>query len=238
MSDLATHLARLDGHLARFRDTGILNLINGQSVAGSGGMFETRSPVELIAIGIGHDVTRYYKRAVTIVDAEQLGGADAHMVHSGVIHFIAEDDQHAIQLCHKLLSFLPSNNLEDPPQVDGDASVEPNPALESILPEEAAAGCQVLFEAVVAHVRTAQADKRRVIIAGWSDGSRDRIGSVLGEHGLKGTEPVSSLAQALGVTPGKVALAVAGMEQGFEAGDLVVMQADVVAGDRAARVSC
>ncbi|ABE61389.1 cobaltochelatase CobT subunit [Nitrobacter hamburgensis X14] len=36
---------------------------------------ETRSPVELIAIGIGHDVTRYYHRAVTIVDAEELGGA-------------------------------------------------------------------------------------------------------------------------------------------------------------------
>ncbi|WP_341704177.1 cobaltochelatase subunit CobT [Ferrovibrio sp.] len=35
---------------------------------------EKRSPVELTAIGIGHDVTRYYKRAVTIVDAEQLGG--------------------------------------------------------------------------------------------------------------------------------------------------------------------
>jgi cobaltochelatase CobT len=36
---------------------------------------ELRSPVELIAIGIGHDVTRYYRRAVTIVDAEELGGA-------------------------------------------------------------------------------------------------------------------------------------------------------------------
>ena len=35
---------------------------------------ENRSPVELLAIGIGHDVTRYYRRAVTIVDAEQLGG--------------------------------------------------------------------------------------------------------------------------------------------------------------------
>jgi cobaltochelatase CobT len=35
---------------------------------------ETKSPVELIAIGIGHDVTRYYRRAVTIVDAEELGG--------------------------------------------------------------------------------------------------------------------------------------------------------------------
>ena len=36
---------------------------------------ETHSSVELIAIGIGHDVTRTYRRAVTITDAEQLGGA-------------------------------------------------------------------------------------------------------------------------------------------------------------------
>ena len=36
---------------------------------------ENQSPVELLAIGIGHDVTRYYRRAVTLVDAEQLGGA-------------------------------------------------------------------------------------------------------------------------------------------------------------------
>ena len=35
---------------------------------------ERQSPVQLVAIGIGHDVTRYYKRAVTIMDVEQLGG--------------------------------------------------------------------------------------------------------------------------------------------------------------------
>ncbi len=39
------------------------------------GWIESKSPVELMAIGIGHDVTRYYSRAVTIMDAEQLGGA-------------------------------------------------------------------------------------------------------------------------------------------------------------------
>ena len=36
---------------------------------------ESHSPIELLAIGIGHDVTRYYNRAVTIVDAEELAGA-------------------------------------------------------------------------------------------------------------------------------------------------------------------
>ncbi len=92
-----------------------------------------------------------------------------------------------------------------------------------------------VFEAVVAHIRAQQADKRRVILAGWSDGSRDRLASVLGEHGLKGTEAVSSLTQALGVTPQKVALAVAGLEQGFEAGDLVVMSEQDILGDRLVR---
>ena len=38
------------------------------------GWIEQQSPVQLVAIGIGHDVTRYYRRAVTIMDVEQLGG--------------------------------------------------------------------------------------------------------------------------------------------------------------------
>ena len=38
------------------------------------GWIEKQSPVQLVAIGIGHDVTRYYRRAVTIMDVEQLGG--------------------------------------------------------------------------------------------------------------------------------------------------------------------
>ena len=36
---------------------------------------ELRTPIEVTAIGIGHDVTRYYRRAVTLIDAEELGGA-------------------------------------------------------------------------------------------------------------------------------------------------------------------
>jgi methylmalonyl-CoA carboxyltransferase 12S subunit len=77
------------------------------------------------------------------VTAEQLGGPEAHMVNSGVIHFIAEDDRHAVALCQKLLSYLPSNNLEDPPHVEGDPVVEPNPALESIVPLDGKKGYDV-----------------------------------------------------------------------------------------------
>ncbi|AJP70745.1 cobaltochelatase subunit CobT [Sphingomonas hengshuiensis] len=52
------------------------------------GWIETRSPVELVAIGIGHDVTRYYQRAVTIMDAEQLAGT---MVEQLAALFDAKD---------------------------------------------------------------------------------------------------------------------------------------------------
>ena len=78
-----------------------------------------------------------------VVTAEQLGGAEAHMVNSGVIHFIAENDRHAVALCQKLLSFLPNNNMEDPPQVQGDADVDPNPALEDMVPVDGKKGYDV-----------------------------------------------------------------------------------------------
>ena len=68
------------------------------------------------------------------VTAEALGGPDAHMAKSGVIHFIAEDDRHAILLCKKLLSFLPANNAEDPPELPTDGNVDPNPRLNAIVP--------------------------------------------------------------------------------------------------------
>src|SRR6185295_20007881 len=77
------------------------------------------------------------------VTAEQLGGPEAHMANSGVIHFIAEDDRHAVLLAQKLLSFLPSNNLEDPPSVVGDPNVDANPSLDEVVPAEIKKGYDV-----------------------------------------------------------------------------------------------
>src|SRR5262245_22469868 len=66
------------------------------------------------------------------ITADELGGADAHMTQSGVIHFIAEDDEEALYLCRRLLSFFPSNNLEDPPRLAHENNVDPNPELAKI----------------------------------------------------------------------------------------------------------
>jgi methylmalonyl-CoA carboxyltransferase large subunit len=71
-----------------------------------------------------------------VVTAEALGGADAHMAISGVIHFIAEDDRHAAAICQQLLSYLPSNNLEDAPETEGDRMVDPDESLNDIVPAD------------------------------------------------------------------------------------------------------
>jgi methylmalonyl-CoA carboxyltransferase large subunit len=70
------------------------------------------------------------------ISAEELGGADSHMVHSGVIHFIADNDQEAIYTCRRLLSFLPANNLEDPPRLPCENNVDPNPRLTRVVPTD------------------------------------------------------------------------------------------------------
>jgi methylmalonyl-CoA carboxyltransferase 12S subunit len=77
------------------------------------------------------------------ISADALGGADAHMTHSGVIHFIAENDQEALYLCRRLLSFFPANNLEDPPRVAFENNVDPNPALNKVIPEDPKQGYDV-----------------------------------------------------------------------------------------------
>jgi methylmalonyl-CoA carboxyltransferase 12S subunit len=77
------------------------------------------------------------------VTADELGGPEAHMANSGVIHFIAEDDNHAILIAQKLLSLLPSNNLEDPPRVEGDQNLDPNPELDAVVPTEVKKGYDV-----------------------------------------------------------------------------------------------
>jgi methylmalonyl-CoA carboxyltransferase large subunit len=71
-----------------------------------------------------------------VITAEQLGGARAQMNNSGVVHFIAENDVEAIKICKRLLSFLPSNNLEDPPRVDPDKRHLRDESLNRVVPDD------------------------------------------------------------------------------------------------------
>src|SRR5437588_196642 len=71
------------------------------------------------------------------VTKDQLGGALTHNRVSGVAHFVAERDEHALQLVRELLSFLPSNNMDDPPaRSSTDPSSRIEESLNSIVPED------------------------------------------------------------------------------------------------------
>ena len=92
-----------------------------------------------------------------------------------------------------------------------------------------------VFEAAAAHVRALMDKGRHVILAAWSDGSRERMAGVLADHGLTATEAVANLSHALHFKRKKAALAVFGLEQGFEAGDIAVVSEQDILGDRLVR---
>ena len=70
------------------------------------------------------------------VTKEALGGAVTHNSVSGVAHFAADSDEHALRIVRELFSFIPSNNLEDPPRVDvSDPIDRVEPGLNDIVPE-------------------------------------------------------------------------------------------------------
>jgi transcription-repair coupling factor (superfamily II helicase) len=100
--------------------------------------------------------------------------------------------------------------------------------------ERAEAGRNV-FEAVVQHVEALQGAGRRVIVALWSEGSRERMGHVLAEHRLMNLVPVASWPQALALPKPQVALAVLGIETGFETADVAVISEQDILGDRLVR---
>jgi methylmalonyl-CoA carboxyltransferase 12S subunit len=71
-----------------------------------------------------------------VVTPEYLGGPATQMNRSGVVHLIAEDDAGALALCRRVLSFLPSNNLEDPPRLPYNLPIDDDPELNEIVPAE------------------------------------------------------------------------------------------------------
>jgi methylmalonyl-CoA carboxyltransferase large subunit len=71
-----------------------------------------------------------------VVTPDDLGGPATQMNRSGVVHLIAEDDAGALALCRRVLSFLPANNVEDPPRLPYHLAIEDDPELNEIVPAE------------------------------------------------------------------------------------------------------
>src|SRR5262245_48821013 len=92
-----------------------------------------------------------------------------------------------------------------------------------------------VFDAVVGHVRALQALGKRVVIAAFSPGTRERMMGLLAEHGLVGAHKVESLAEVDALPPDAPAFAVLALEQGVETPHLAVIGEQDILGDRLVR---
>ncbi|MGV2978907.1 transcription-repair coupling factor [Camelimonas sp. ID_303_24] len=104
----------------------------------------------------------------------------------------------------------------------------------SFAPERADDSANV-FEAAATHIRDLAAGGRKVVLAAWSEGSRERLAHVLADHDVRGLTPVPDLARALAAPAGQIPMAVWGLEAGFDAPQLSVLGEQDILGDRLVR---
>lgn len=100
---------------------------------------------------------------------------------------------------------------------------------------ERADGNVNVFEAVVAHVGALQSQRKKVIVALWSEGSRDRMGAMLRDHKLLNTTSVNTWRIVQATPRNETMLAVLGMESGFETDEFAVISEQDILGDRLVR---
>jgi len=92
-----------------------------------------------------------------------------------------------------------------------------------------------VFDAVGQHIAIEQAAGRRVLVAGYSAGARNRLGALLREHGLPQSDPVETWPDATALPPATVALVTLGMESGFATAELSLITEQDILGERIAR---
>ncbi|MGA7456216.1 MAG: CarD family transcriptional regulator, partial [Methyloceanibacter sp.] len=94
-----------------------------------------------------------------------------------------------------------------------------------------------VFDAVVAHAKRLRGEKKRVIVACWSNGARERLATLLSEHGIGETTRVESFVDVLREPRDVTSMAVLPLETGFEAPGLAVIDEQDILGDRLVRKS-
>ncbi len=92
-----------------------------------------------------------------------------------------------------------------------------------------------VFDAVAAHAKRLRGQGKRVIVACWSNGARERLATLLAEHGVGETKRVATFAEALDAPADSVSVAVLPLETGFEAPGIAVIGEQDILGDRLVR---
>ncbi|HEY4274722.1 MAG TPA: transcription-repair coupling factor, partial [Rhizomicrobium sp.] len=100
---------------------------------------------------------------------------------------------------------------------------------------ERAGGNLNVFQVAADHLQALQKASKRVLVASWTDGSAERMGGVLTDHGMTAIRRVENWTDALTLDRSAIALASLGIERGFEAPDFAILSEQDVLGDRMVR---
>ncbi len=100
---------------------------------------------------------------------------------------------------------------------------------------ERAESSEKLMPAVAEHTRALQGQGKRVVVACWTNGARERLGAMFGAQGAKDIEKVANIAEARKAAKSAVSFALLGIESGFETPDLAVIAEQDILGDRLIR---
>ena len=147
--------------------------------------------------------------------------------------YLTPDDIKAALADHLAVEFTPFDKPDAGPRTVLHAGSR---AGENFAEERADPNANV-FDAAVKHIVAIRTARRRVVIAGWTEGSLDRLTQILAEHHLGNLKPVATLADVEKLEPGQAGAAVLPLESGFETDRLAVVAEQDILGDRLVRRS-
>ncbi len=176
-------------------------------------------------------IREHYSARVDGLEAETFGAARYNPAPLQLM-YLEERDWQAVTSSRKVRRFSPF-------EIDSAGKDQPHVTISgkvgrTFAAERASEGVNV-FDAVVAHVKALQARSKRVLVASWSNGARERLGTLLSEHGLDQIAKVESWPEARKLKKGETGFIVLGIEHGLEAPDLAIIAEEDILGDRLVR---
>ncbi|TKT79321.1 transcription-repair coupling factor [Aquamicrobium sp. LC103] len=145
--------------------------------------------------------------------------------------YLSPDEVNARAVGHRLAEFTPF----DAPETSGRTLRHARAHGGRNFAEERADPKANVFDHVVNHISELRASGRRVVVAGWTEGSSDRLSQILAEHHLGNLKPVANLAEVGKLAAGEAGLAVLPLETGFETPRLAFIAEQDMLGDRLVR---
>jgi transcription-repair coupling factor (superfamily II helicase) len=182
----------------------------------------------------------YYDARRTTGDSGKAGfsqGTPYKPVPPGMLYLGADQFKAGLEAFGAIrLSPFNEHQGETRPVVNLDAHAGPRWAT-SALEAKAETDRVNVFDLAVKHIADKRAKGTKVLIAGWSEGSLDRLLQVLDEHGLEKIKPIESFKELGNLNKGEAASTVLSLESGFEVGDVAVIGEQDILGDRMVRRS-